>query len=99
LLSDDAVLVMPVLPERGPLVAWSHERLREFRAGCLRLTAPSSLAGLPQLVLPTTSDAGYVPLSLLARRGTDASLLLDPEALGHSWLSGSSPPAARRART
>lgn len=75
LLSDDAVLVMPVLPERGPMVAWSDERLREFRVDCFRLTAPSSLAGVPQLVLPTTSDAGYVPLSLLGQHGADASLV------------------------
>jgi len=75
LLEDDAVLVLPVVPERGPLRAWSDDQLLAFRVACFRLTAPSSLAGVPQVVLPTNGEAGYVPLGLIAGAGSDRLLL------------------------
>jgi amidase len=75
LLGDDAILVMPVVPERGPLRASSDDQLLAFRVECFRLTAPSSLAGVPQVVLPTKSAAGYVPLSIIAGPGSDRMLI------------------------
>jgi amidase len=75
LLENDSVLLLPVVPERGPLKAWADDELLAYRVACFRLTAPSSLAGAPQVVLPTSAEAGYVPLGLLAQAGSDRLLL------------------------
>ena len=75
LLEDGSVLLMPVVPERGPLRAWADHELLAYRVACFRLTAPSSLAGVPQVVLPTAAEAGYVPLGLLAQAKSDRFVL------------------------
>lgn len=72
LLGDGGVLVLPILHERGPLRTWTDEALLAFRLECFRLTAPSSLAGLPQAVLPR--DAG-TSVGLLGPARSDRLLL------------------------
>jgi amidase len=82
LLGEDAVMVLPVAPRRGPLLDSSPDELQSFRRECFRLTAPSSLAGVPQVVLPTVNGpGGYVPVGLLAGIGTDRQLLALAEQL------------------
>jgi amidase len=74
LVGDDGLLVAPVRPERGPRRDWGDERLRTFRTEAFRLTAPSSLSGLPQLVVTGESleDPG---LSLIGPPNSEEALL------------------------
>jgi len=71
LLGDDGVLLLPVLPRRGPLRSWSPEELTAYRGACFRLTAPGSLAGLPEVVAP----AGEHAAGLAGPPGGDLALL------------------------
>ena len=71
LLGADGVLVLPVLPRRGPLRAWSAEELTAYRSACFRLTAPGSLAGVPEVVVP----AGVHAAGLAGPPGGDLALL------------------------
>lgn len=83
LIGDDALLVLPVVPGRGPLRAWSAEELRDYRVKCFRLTAPSSLTGAPQVVLPvgTTGRPRPVPAAIVGWPGSDPALLALAERL------------------
>ena len=81
-LGDTAVMVLPVRPRRGPMLNWSATELLDFPTACFRLTAPSSLAGVPQVVVPCRrEDGSYVPLSLLGPRDADFTLLRIAEQL------------------
>jgi amidase len=51
-LPADAVAVLPVIADLPPLRSAGPEELLVFRAGALRFTAPASLAGRPELVVP-----------------------------------------------
>jgi amidase len=77
LLGGDAVLVLPVVPGRGPLRAWSAEELVDYRVKCFRLTAPSSLSGAPQVVIPvaTAGRSQPVPAAIVGWPGSDPALL------------------------
>jgi amidase len=61
LLQGNKVLVLPVVPRRGPMVRWTDDELLSYRVACFRLTGPSSLTGFPQVVIPTSRDTGNVP--------------------------------------
>lgn len=78
LLSYDGVLVLPAMPEARPGRTWSDSHLAAWRTACVRLTAASSLSGLPQLVL-RLPDAlvrdDVTSVSLLGPRGSDAALI------------------------
>ncbi len=74
-LGADSVLVLPVLPRRGPLRAWSSAELAAFRAECFRLTAPSSLSGCPQAVVSMAVGETVRSIGLLGPRGCDHALL------------------------
>jgi amidase len=51
-LPPDSVAVLPVTPGLPPLRDAGPEELLAFRAGAFRLTAPASLTGRPELVIP-----------------------------------------------
>ncbi len=51
-LPADSVAVLPVIADLPPLRSAGPEELAAFRAGALRFTAPASLAGRPELVVP-----------------------------------------------
>ena len=71
------VLVLPVMLEHGPMRAWDDEQLAQFRSGCFRLAAPSSLTGAPQAVFSVRRDGNprTVGVGLLAAPGEDDRLL------------------------
>lgn len=70
------IAVLPVLPEYGPKRVWTAQKLVEFRTGCFRLTAPSSLTGAPQVVWSVRGAAGRsIGIGLLAAPGEDRVLL------------------------
>lgn len=78
LLGDDGLLVLPVLPKRGPFRDWDPEALVNYRTACFRLTAPSSLTGFPQMVFPSArpdEDEAPTAASLLGPEGSDLGLL------------------------
>lgn len=52
LLPPGAVAVLPVTPGLPPLRSAGQEELLAFRTGAFRFTAPASLAGRPELVIP-----------------------------------------------
>jgi amidase len=72
LLGADTVLALPVLPRRGPLRAWDADELGAFRAACFRLTAPSSLGGVPEVVVPA---GGGAAVGFVGPPGADRALL------------------------
>ena len=100
LLADSAVMVLPVLPRRGPLVAWSDEELLGYRIDCFRLTAPSSLGRAPQVVFPGRHGDAPFAGSLLGPIGRDEALI---EIVGRlardggrvSAVAGGAPPPPR----
>jgi amidase len=51
-LPADSVAVLPVIADLPPLRSAGPEELLVFRAAALRFTAPASLAGRPELVVP-----------------------------------------------
>jgi amidase len=51
-LPADSVAVLPVIADLPPLRSAGPGELLAFRAGTLRFTAPASLAGRPELVVP-----------------------------------------------
>ncbi len=85
LVGADGILILPVVPRRGPLRSWSPDELLAYRTECFRLTAPSSLTGAPEVVMPvSTGDArGIVSVALLGWRDSDHSLLSIAERLAH----------------
>ncbi len=77
LVSPGTIVVLPVLPRRGPLRAWEDADLKRFRRECFCLSAPSSLSGLPQAVFSWfDSDSGRsIGIGLLGAAGSDGLLL------------------------
>lgn len=76
LLGLDAVIVMPTVPELGPLLNSDDEEFAEFRRRSLELTCIAGLAGLPQVTIPVTQLAEYpVGLSLVGGRGSDQQVI------------------------
>lgn len=71
------VVVLPVMLRHGPMRDWDDDQLAEFRSGCFRLAAPSSLTGTPQAVFSARgdSDPRSVGVGLLAAPGADLRLL------------------------
>jgi amidase len=80
----DAVVVLPVMPGLPPLRAASAEELGEFRLNAFRFTAPASLSGRPELVIPVRHRASGLGLGvgLLGAAGQDPELLRIAARLG-----------------
>jgi amidase len=79
-----AVVVLPVMPGLPPLRTASPEELAAFRLNAFRFTAPASLAGRPELVIPVRHRASGLGLGvgLLSAAGQDPELLRVAGRLG-----------------
>ncbi len=77
LLADNAVMVLPTVPDCAPLRGLPLQETVAVRERSLALLCIAGLGGLPQLTLPLARvEGGPVGLSLIAARGND-ELLLD----------------------
>jgi amidase len=76
LLADNAVLLLPTVPDIAPLLDTPPAALDDFRTKAMSLLCIAGLAGLPQVNLPLAMLNGCpLGLSLVAGRGNDALLL------------------------
>ena len=76
LLSGNAVLVLPTVPDIAPLLNTPPAQLDDFRTRAMSLLCIAGHAGLPQVSLPLATLNGCpLGLSLAAGRGNDALLL------------------------
>ena len=76
LLRDNAVLVLPTVPDIAPLLKTPAAALDDFRARAMSLLCIAGHAGLPQVTLPLATLYGCpIGISLVAARGNDALLL------------------------
>jgi amidase len=76
LLKNNAVLVLPTVPDIAPLLNTPPAQLDDFRARAMSLLCIAGHAGLPQVTLPLATLQGCpLGISLLAARGNDAMLL------------------------
>jgi amidase len=73
----DSVAVLPVIAGLPPRRGAGPEELLAFRAGTFRLTAPASLAGRPELVVPVHHRASgqRFGVGILGPDGGDVALL------------------------
>ena len=85
LLADDAVLILPTMPDIAPLLSESDESLNDYRNNALNLLCLSVLSGLPQVSIPLASRAGApLGLSLMGPAGSDMSLVALAERIADS---------------
>jgi Asp-tRNA(Asn)/Glu-tRNA(Gln) amidotransferase A subunit family amidase len=72
-----SILILPVLTDLAPLRTSSADELLEFRTKSLQLTAPSSLTGCPQLVVPVRNESAgkVIGVGLLGQHNNEATLL------------------------
>jgi amidase len=76
LLADNAVLLLPTVPDIAPLRNTPGAALDDFRARAMSLLCIAGHAGLPQVTLPLATLQGCpLGLSLVAARGADTLLL------------------------
>jgi amidase len=76
LLQNNAVLVLPTVPDIAPLLNTPAAALDDFRARAMSLLCIAGHAGLPQVTLPLATLQGCpLGISLIAGRGNDALLL------------------------
>ncbi|MCC6243354.1 MAG: amidase [Gemmatimonadaceae bacterium] len=76
LLIDDAVLLVPSMPDIAPLLGLPPHDTITFRERALSVLCIAGLGGLPQISLPLATVNGCpVGLSLIAARGNDEMLL------------------------
>ena len=73
----DSVAVLPVIAGLPPRRSAGPEELLAFRAGAFRFTAPASLAGRPELVVPVHHRASgqRFGVGILGPKGGDRALL------------------------
>jgi amidase len=76
-LPADTIAVVPVLPGLPLRRAGSPEEVQTFRSNALVYTAPGSLSGRPELVIPVRHAATglHVGVGLLGPPGSDAALV------------------------
>jgi amidase len=83
LLADNAVLVLPTVPDIAPPVHAPPQSTDDFRARAMSLLCIAGLGRLPQINLPYAKLEGCpVGISLLAARGNDEMLLAIARELG-----------------
>lgn len=76
LLRDNAVLMLPTMPDIAPLLQSPADQTVAFRERALGLLCIAGLGGLPQVSLPMASlHECPLGLSLIAARGNDEMLL------------------------
>jgi amidase len=82
LLSDNAVLMLPTMPDIAPRLQAPLDETVWFRERSLGLLCIAGLGGLPQISLPMATLNGCpIGLSLVAARGHDEMLLAIARAL------------------
>jgi len=59
-ISDDAILVLPIMQDLPPLRSATADELANFRKAAVRLNAVSGLSGLPEVVAPVRSDNSLI---------------------------------------
>jgi amidase len=76
-LPAGTVAVVPVLADLPPLRTASPDELAEFRTTTFRFTAPASLTGRPEVVVPVKHAASgkQIGVGLLGWPGSDAELV------------------------
>jgi amidase len=83
LLTDNAVLMLPTVPDIAPRLRLPPADTVAFRERALALLCIAGLGGLPQVTLPFGTLHGCpIGLSVVAARGNDAMLLDIAERLG-----------------
>jgi amidase len=83
LLADNAVLLLPTVPDIAPLVGAAPGDTVTFRERALGLLCIAGLGGLPQVNLPFATAQGCpLGLSMIAMRGNDEMLLAIARELG-----------------
>ncbi|MES2523001.1 MAG: amidase [Gemmatimonadota bacterium] len=76
LLADNAVLLLPTMPDIAPLLQSPLDQTVAFRERSLALLCIAGLGGLPQVSLPMAQSQGCpIGLSMIAARGNDEMLL------------------------
>ncbi len=76
LLADNAVLMLPTMPDIAPLLQSPPDATVAFREQSLGLLCIAGLGGLPQVSLPFSTRNGCpLGISLIAARGNDEMLL------------------------
>ena len=77
LLADNAVLLLPTVPDVAPLLGAAPEDTVNFRERALSMLCIAGLGGLPQVNLPcATLHGAPLGLSMIAARGNDEMLLM-----------------------
>ena len=76
LLANNAVLLLPTVPDIAPLLNCPHDLTIAFRECAMRMLCISGLGRLPQVSLPLATLNGCpLGLSMVAARGNDEMLL------------------------
>ena len=76
LLADNAILLLPSVPDIAPTLNCPHEQTTAFRERAMRMLCIAGLGRLPQISLPLATVNGCpLGLSLVAARGNDEMLL------------------------
>ena len=76
LLAENAVLLLPTVPDIAPLLKLPPAETVAFRERALALLCIAGLGGLPQVNLPVgTLNGCPIGLSMVAARGNDEMLL------------------------
>lgn len=74
-LGERTALLIPVMPELPPLRTSTDAEQLNFRVRSFRLTAPSSLGGLPQVVLPVSAGGISFGIGVLGTVETEMELI------------------------
>jgi len=76
LLGEDGVAIIPSAASVAPLLSAGGAEVDEVRTRSFRITCIAGLAGLPQVSLPFSTDAGLpIGVSLLGPPGSDLALI------------------------
>ncbi len=76
LLANNAILLLPSVPDIAPLLNCPHDQTNAFRERAVGILCISGLGRLPQVSLPLATLNGCpLGLSLIAARGNDEMLL------------------------
>lgn len=89
-LEDSKILMFPSAPGPAPSIHVSDAELETHRSDLLRLMAPSSLLGIPELTIPLLEvDGASVGLSLIGPPGSETRLLAAAKALTQNLQASS----------
>jgi amidase len=76
LLANNAVLLLPSVPDVAPLLNCPHDQTTAFRERAMGMLCISGIGRLPQVSLPLANVNGLpLGLSIAAARGNDEMLL------------------------